>query len=591
MLESTAYGHSAVSQNPGFSPPMRWSRLFIPTLRDAPAEAVVISHKLLLRAGYVRQLAAGFYCYLYLAKRSLNKIERIVREEMDAMGAQEVYTPEVHPAEIWKESGRWDAIGSDMFRLEDRWGRELCLGMTEEEVMTWMARGELRSYKQLPQIWYQIQAKFRDEPRPKAGLMRVRRFTMKDSYSFDLDAAGLDESYQKHYDTYCRIFSRCGLDYLPVQAHSGGMGGSESHEFVAPADAGEDWVVECPESGYAANLEKAVAHAKAAPDDAVDDSVMEKFDTPGKKTIEEVAEFDGQPTTSHIKTLVMVGDGKPVLALLRGDHTLSEAKLEALLGVGELRAADAEELAELLGAGAGALGPVGAPKDLEILADLALEGRKNLICGANENDKHLRHVTPGRDFEARFVDLRQVEDGDLDIESGAPVRLRKCIEIGHIFKLGYTYSESMQLRVLDSNGKETTPIMGSYGIGLERILTAAIEQNHNDGGMALPAAIAPFEVVVTPVNLKNEDQAKAAEQIYDDCGKSGMDVLFDDRAERAGVKFKDADLIGIPYRIVIGRGVGEGNVELVDRSTGQSTDVRLEAVVSLVAERLGLSAA
>jgi prolyl-tRNA synthetase len=589
MLESTAYGHSTVSQSPRFSLLMRWSRLFIPTLRDAPAEAEVVSHRLLLRAGYVRQLAAGFYCYLYLAKRSLNKIERIVREEMDAIGAQEVFTPEVHPAEVWKESGRWDAIGNDMFRFEDRWGRELCLGMTEEEVMTWLAKGELRSYKQLPQIWYQIQAKFRDEPRPKAGLMRVRRFTMKDSYSFDLNAAGLDESYQKHYDAYCRIFDRCGIDYLPVQAHSGAMGGSESHEFVAPSDAGEDWVVECEESGYAANLEKAVARAKPSPPDADDDLPLEKFDTPGKKSIDEVAAFDGQPTTSHIKTLVMVADGKPVLALLRGDHTLNDEKLETLLGASELRAASPEELTALLGANAGSLGPVGTPQDLEILADVALEGRKDLICGANENDKHFRHIAPGRDFEARFVDLRQVEDGDLDMESGAPVRLRKCIEIGHIFKLGYKYSESMHLRVLDSNGKETTPIMGSYGIGLERILVAAIEQNHNEGGMALPAAIAPFEVVVTPVNLKDETQANAAEQIYAECLKAGMDVLFDDRAERAGVKFKDADLIGIPYRIVIGKGIGDGMVELAERATGQSVDAKLEEVVSLVAERLGLS--
>lgn len=569
---------------------MRWSRLFIPTLRDAPAEAEVVSHKLLLRAGYVRQLSAGFYCYLYLAKRSLNKIERIVREEMDAIGAQEVFLPEVHPAEVWKESGRWDAIGNDMFRLEDRWGRELCLGMTGEEVMTWMAKGELRSYKQLPQLWYQIQAKFRDEPRPKSGLMRVRRFTMKDSYSFDLDAAGLDESYQKHYDAYCRIFARCGLDYLAVQAHSGAMGGSESHEFVAPSDAGEDWVVESPESGYAANIEKAVANAKPAPADADGDLAVEKFDTPGKKTIEEVAEFDGQPATSHIKTLVLIADEKPVLALLRGDHALNEAKLEALLEASDLRAAGAEEIVELLGAEAGSLGPVGTPKDLQIFADVTLEGRKDMVCGANENDKHLRHVTPGRDFEAEFADLRLVEDGDLDVESGAPVRLRKCIEVGHIFKLGYKYSESMGLRVLDQNGKEATPIMGSYGIGLERILTAAIEQNHNEGGMALPAAIAPFEVVVTPVNLKNDEQAQAAEKIYADCQTAGMDVLFDDRAERAGVKFKDADLVGIPYRIVIGKGIGEGTVELAVRATGESADVRLEDVVSLVAEKLGVSA-
>jgi len=565
---------------------MRWSRLFIPTLRDAPAEAEVISHVLLLRAGYVRQLAAGFYCYLYLAKRSLNKIERIIREEMDAIGAQEVYTPEVHPAELWQESGRWDSIGHDMFRLQDRWGRDLCLGMTEEEVMTWLARGELRSYKQLPQIWYQIQAKFRDEPRPKAGLMRVRRFTMKDSYSFDLDAAGLDESYQKHYAAYCRIFDRCGLDYLPVEAHSGAMGGSESHEFVAPSDAGEDWVVECADSGYAANVEKAVARPKPAAEDEPGENPSEEFDTPGKKTIQEVADFDGLPATSHIKTLVMVADAKPVLVLLRGDHALNEAKLEGILQALELRPAHPEELGDWMGAGAGSLGPVGVRPKLRILADSALEGRKNLICGANKDGKHLRHVTPGRDFQAEFVDVRQVEDGDLDIQSGSPVRLRKCIEIGHIFKLGCRYSESMHLRVLDVNGKEVAPIMGSYGIGLERILTAAIEQNHDESGMALPASIAPFEVVVTPINLKDEQQAEAAERIYADLKAAGVDVLFDDRAERAGVKFKDADLIGIPYRIVVGKGIVDGNVEFVDRASGQASDAKLEDVVSLLAEKL-----
>jgi prolyl-tRNA synthetase len=566
---------------------MRWSRLFIPTLREAPAEAEVVSHRLLLRGGYIRQLSAGFYCYLFLAKRSLNKIERIIREEMDAIGAQEVYTPEVHPAELWQESGRWDAIGDDMFRLKDRNGRDLCLGMTEEEVMTWMARGELRSYKQLPQIWYQIQAKFRDEPRPKAGLMRIRRFTMKDSYSFDLDAAGLDESYRKHYQAYCKVFSRCGLEYLPIEAHSGAMGGSESHEFVIPSEAGEDWVVECPASGYAANLEKAVARPKppAAPD-AEGDAAPEEFATPGKRTIAEVSEFDGSPATSHIKTLVFFADSKPLIALLRGDHTLNETKLAAATGARELRPAHPEELRAWLGADAGSLGPAGVKTEMQVLADEALSGRRNLICGANKDGFHLRNVTPGRDFQAEFVDLREVEDGDLDVESGEPVRRRKCIEVGHIFKLGYKYSESMGLRVLDANGKEVAPIMGSYGIGLERILTAAIEQNHDEAGMALPVAVAPFEVVVTPVNLKDDAQREAAEGIYAGLLAKGVDALYDDRAERAGVKFNDADLIGIPVRVVVGKKTSEGLVELVTRSTRQSVDVKLEIVVETVQETL-----
>jgi len=571
---------------------MRWSQLFIPTLREAPADAEVVSHKLLLRAGYVRQLAAGFYCYLYLAKRSLNKIEAIIREEMDAIGAQEIFLPEVHPAEIWQESGRWDAIGADMFRLKDRFGRDLCLGMTEEEVVTWLARGEMRSYKQLPQIWYQIQAKFRDEVRPKSGLMRVRRFTMKDSYTFDIDAAGLDVSYNKHYDAYCRIFSRCGLEYMAIEADSGAMGGSESHEFVVPSDAGEDLVVECAASGYAANAEKAVANLPALDQPDVEgDLSPEEFATPDKKTIAEVAAFDGLPETHHIKTLVLVADGQPVMALLRGDRQLNETKLLAVLGAKEVRPAHPQEIAEWMGADAGSLGPVGAPAKMRILADSALEGRRNLVAGANKTGFHLRNVTLGEDFQAEIVDIREVEEGDLDVESGQPVRLRKCIEVGHIFKLGYKYSESMKLRVLDENGKEITPIMGSYGIGLERILTAAIEQNNDDAGMALPAAIAPFEAVVTPINWKVDEQREAAEKFYTALLESGVDAVLDDRLERPGVKLKDADLAGIPFRIVVGKRIAEGYVELAERSTRQTGDVKIDEVVGLLRQKLAAAKA
>ena len=569
---------------------MRWSRLFIPTLRDTPSEAEAPSHQLLLRAGYIRQLAAGIYNYLFLAKRSLLKIERIVREEMDAIGAQEFHLSEMHPAEVWRESGRWETMGSDMFRLQDRWGRDLCLGMTEEEVMTTIARGELRSYKQLPQLWYQIQVKFRDEPRPKSGLMRMRRFTMKDSYSFDIDAEGLEVSYQKHHGAYCRIFSRSGLDYLAVEAHSGAMGGSKSHEFVVPSEAGEDVVAVCGACAYAANLEKAESTPQApAGEDPAGDGAPEEFETPGRKTIAEVSAFDGLPEASHIKSLVMVvpdeaGD-KPLLLLLRGDHQLNEAKLSTLVSSSEARPAHPEEVQEWFGAEVGSIGPVGVSK-MEIVADRALDGRRNLVAGANHDGRHLKNVTPGRDFEARFADLREVEAGDGCPRCGKALALKKCIEVGHIFQLGYKYSKSMGLRVLDQDGKEVAPIMGSYGVGLERILTGAIEQNHDEAGMALPVSIAPFEVVITPVNLKNDEQREAAEKLYGRCRELGLDVLLDDRAERAGVKFKDAELVGIPFRITVGRKIGEGLVELSERSTRLSTDVTLEEAADRVQEKV-----
>ena len=517
-----------------------------------------------------------------MAQRSLRKIERIIREEMDAIGAQEIYTPELHPAEVWKESGRWQAIGDDMFRLKDRWGREHCLGMTEEEVVTFLARGELRSYKQLPQIWYQIQAKFRDEPRPKSGLMRVRRFTMKDSYTFDIDRAGLDEAYQKHYRAYCRIFGRCGLDFVPVDAHSGPMGGSESCEFMVPSPAGEDWLVECRESGYRANLEKAVTVARPPErPDPDGNGPPEEFATPGRRTIEEVSEFDGLPATSHIKSLVMVADGKPVMVLLRGDHQLSAVKLAEQTQDPHVRPAHPEEVRDWIGAPVGFVGPVGC-QGVEVLADNALADRRNMVAGANRADRHLRNVTPGRDFSARYVDLREAEDGDLDVESGIPVRRRKAIEVGHIFKLGYKYSESMGLRVLDRRGRSIAPIMGSYGIGVERILTGSVEQNHDGRGMSLPVSIAPFEVVVTPVNLKHAAQRAAAERIYSDLSAAGVDVLLDDRAERAGVKFKDADLIGVPFRATVGRRVGEGIAEITTRRTGATENVTIERAATVL---------
>ncbi len=561
---------------------MQWSKLFIPTLRETPAEAEVPSHQLLLRAGYIRQLSAGIYSYLFLAQRSLLKITAIVREDMDAIGAQEMLLPALNPAEVWQESGRWDVMGANLFRLKDRWQRDLCLGMTHEEVMTSIARGEMRSYKQLPQIWYQIQTKFRDEPRPKSGLLRVRQFIMKDSYSFDLDAPGLDTAYDKHYEAYCRIFDRCGLKYSVVEADSGAMGGSQSHEFMVAADAGEDFIAICEACGYAANLEKAVSAAiSPASADPEGDLTPEAFHTPGRKTIAEVAEFTALPQTSQMKSLVMNADGRIVLVLLRGDHQLSETKFAAAAGAKEFRQANAEEIRQAFGADAGSLGPVGVT-NMRILADTALEGRRNMIAGANRDDYHLRHVTPGEDFKAEFRELRQAAEGDGCTRCGAPLALKKTIELGHIFKLGYKYSESMGLKVLTAAGEEVNVIMGSYGIGIERVLSCAIEQSHDRDGMALPPAIAPFTVVVTPVNANDPGQRKAAEDIYRGCRALGLDALLDDRDERPGVKFKDADLIGIPFRITVGKKLAQGMVEFVERSTRASVDVPVAEAAAAV---------
>ncbi|HYZ83244.1 MAG TPA: proline--tRNA ligase [Bryobacteraceae bacterium] len=567
---------------------MRWSKLFIPTLRENPAEAEVVSHQLLLRAGYIRQLSAGIYNYLFLGQRALRKIQNIVREEMDAIGAQEMLLPGLQPAEIWQESGRWEVMGDNMFRFKDRWKRDLCLGMTHEENMTVVARGELRSYKQLPQIWYQIQTKYRDEPRPKSGLLRVRQFLMKDSYSFDMDAAGLDIAYQKHYDAYSRIFDRCGLKYIAVEAHSGAMGGSQSHEFMVATEAGEDFVATSEADGYAANLEKAVSRPvpPAAPDPEGDLS-PEEFHTPGRKTIAEVAEFTGLPETSQMKSLVMSVDGKPVLALLRGDHTLSETKFEAVVGGSDIRPAHPEEIRQWFGADPGSLGPVGV-NNMRILADLALRGRKNMISGANKDDYHLRNVTPGEDFKAEFADLRQVAPGDTT-EAGNPLNIVKTVEIGHIFKLGYKYSQSMGLRVLNESGQEITPIMGSYGIGIERILCAAIELYADADGMSLPASIAPFAVVVTPTNSKDQAISQAAASIYEQLLAAGVDALLDDRDERAGVKFKDADLIGFPWRITLGKKVTEGKAEIIERRTKQTFEIPIDEAAAFVRHRIAAS--
>ena len=576
----------------------RWSESFIPTLREAPADAEVASHKFLVRAGYIRQLAAGLYSYLFLGNRSFNKIMRIVREEMDKIG-QEFYLPALHPREIWEASGRWALMGENLFRLKDRKGADLALGMTEEEVMTSIALKELRSYKQLPQIWYQIAPKFRDEPRPKAGLLRVRQFMMKDAYSFDIDAAGLDVSYKRHYETYCRIFDRCGLKYLVVEADSGAMGGKESHEFMVRTPAGEDQIVSCDGCDYAANLEKATSKLEAVADLASEgDGSPLLVHTPGQKTIEDVAKFLGVSPKNKIKTLAYMAEEKDektgktklrgIVVLMRGDHQLNEAKLNGAVGAAT-RPMEEGEIKALFNSPAGYLGPVGIEwaKDRKkdgdkpvLFVDQALEGRVNLIGGANKEDYHLKNITPGKDFHpTAYLDLRAVAAGEACPTCGQALRIDTAMEIGHIFKLGYRYSESMGARVLDKNGKEVTPIMGCYGIGIERILTAAVEQGNDENGFWLPPAIAPFEIVVAPVNVKDEAVRSAAEDIAKRLEAAGFDVILDDRNERPGVKFKDADLVGIPFRITVGNKVTEGTVEVVLRSTREVRDVRITAVV------------
>lgn len=612
----------------------RWSQLFIPTLREAPADAEVASHKFLVRAGYIRQLGAGIYSYLFLGQRSIQKITAIVREEMNKI-AQELYLPAIHPREVWEASGRWTVMGDNMFRLKDRKGTDLCLGMTAEEIMTDIARKELRSYKQLPQIWYQIQSKFRDEPRPKSGLLRTRQFTMKDSYSFDIDAAGLDVSYKKHRETYFNIFGRCGLKFSVVQAHSGSMGGSQSEEFMVYTDAGEDMIVSCAKCGYAANIEKATSKLAAKADLApTGNGEREEIYTPGKGAIADIAEFLKMSPADDIKTVAYMAqkaaekDGhtmeQPVVVFLRGDHMVNETKVLGLVGATELRPMQAEELEKYFQGPAGFLGPVGLvprpaallgawleseedrkaaaeknaalreainnPRSLNVIVDKALEGRQYMVCGANKLDYHFRNVTPGRDFQWTIVtDVRNVEQGEGCPCCDAPLQVGKAVEIGHIFKLGYKYSKSMGATVLDKDGKEVTPIMGSYGIGVERILTAAVEQNHDDNGFWLPPSIAPFEVTVVPTNVRDQKLLDASVEITKQLEEAGIDVVLDDRDERPGVKFKDADLVGIPVRVTVGKKLAEGKVEILDRATHNSQDAAVCEISGLISQLLGRS--
>ena len=574
---------------------MRWSQYFIPTLREDPADAEVVSHKLLLRAGIVRQLSAGIYSFLPLGQRVALKVMQILREEMNRIGGQEFYLPALQPAEIWQESGRWTTMGDNMFRLKDRKGTDMCLGMTHEEVFTTIARSEIRSYRQLPQVWYQIQVKFRDEPRPKSGLMRVRQFIMKDAYTFDVDRDGLDRAFLDQREAYKKIFTRCGIEFSIVEASSGSMGGSESSEFVARTEAGEDLIASCSKCDYAANLEKATSRLAPIEDDAAP-GAPEEFPTPSVRTIEDLTTFPGgAPADRQIKSLVyfatLNGQLRPMLALLRGDHQLHDVKFADAVGATAIRPAHSEEIRDLLGASAGSLGGVrakevarAAKQTLLIIADFGLKGRRNMTTGANKDDHHIRGVDVERDIEVdQWADLRMVASGEAcpRCETGT-LEIFKAMEIGHIFKLGTKYSESMGATVLTADGKEVPIVMGSYGIGVERIITAAIEQNNDTDGIVWPKSITPFDVIVTVTNMKDEKLRDAGEKLYQDLQRAGLEVLLDDRDERAGVKFKDADLIGVPYRVTIGKKVADGVVELFDRRAKSSEDVKLDEIVARV---------
>ena len=560
---------------------MRWSNLHTPTLRDAPADAEAASHKLLIRGGFIRQLHAGHYSMLPLGWRVFRKVAQIIREEMDAIGGQEFQLPTMHPASLWQKSGRWEVMGDEMFRVTDRKGAPNALGMTEEEVFAHLAT-EITSYKALPQIWYQMHTKFRDEPRPKSGLLRVREFTMKDAYSMDLDQAGLDVAFDKHHAAYVKIFDRMGLPAVPVDASSGAMGGSGSTEFMVPSPAGEDDVVICKNCSYAANIERATSALPELTDRDVPD--LTRFPTPGVRTIKALEDIDGGAPAEHqVKTMVMVLDGQVTLALVRGDHQLNLQKLQDVTGAIDIRPATPEEAKDALGAMPGSLGAVGV-EDLRIIADHALKGRTGLTTGANEDDWHYTGVSIERDISVDFwADLREVSAGEACPACGAAIEIVRCIEAGHIFKLGTGYSEAMGATVLDPDGTQHPIVMGSYGIGVERAMATIVETHHDDAGMIWPTSVAPFEAVITIVALKDAESVAGAEALYADLTARGIDVLLDDRDARAGVKFADAELIGVPHRITFGpKAFAEGEVEYTPRRTGATERVAIEAIADQV---------
>ena len=565
---------------------MRWSQAFIPTLRDDPADAEAVSHRLLVRAGYIRQLMSGIYSMLPLGQRVRTKVMNIIREEIEGIGGQEFLLPQLHPREIWDRTGRSETMSDIMMSFEDNKGAAVVLGPTHEEIFATVS-SELTSYKQLPQLWYHIQTKFRDEARPKSGLLRVREFTMKDSYTFDLDFEGLDIQFDRHYTAYVRIFERLGINAVAVAASSGAMGGKESVEFMVASDVGEDEVAHCDACGYAANVETASSTLSHV-EDPEGGSAVERFPTPGVRTIADLEAFaGGAPADRQIKTLVYFLDDEIVLVLLRGDHGLQEQKLLDVTQTTRSRPAGGDEIMALLGAGAGSLGAVGV-EDVRIVADEGLRGRRFMTTGGNENDVHVRGVDVERDIAiSQWADIRAVVDGEPCIECGDPLSVFTAIEVGHIFKLGTFYAEPLGVTVLDKDGKTVPVVMGSYGIGVERNMAAAVEANHDDKGIVWPAEIAPFHVVITVIRPDDDASIEVSEKLYAELTQAGVEVLLDDRDERPGVKFKDAELIGVPFRITVGpRGINNGVVEFVTRASGETTEVAFDEIVSEVVRLL-----
>ena len=564
---------------------MKMTNLYAPTLREVPAEAEVPSHQLMLRAGMIRKAAGGVYSYLPLAWRTLRKIEQIVREEMDAKGGQEIAMPIVQPAEIWQQTGRWDVYGDEMFRLKDRHQRDFCLGPTHEEMVTTLVKQDVRSYRQLPLLVYQIQNKYRDEIRPRFGLMRGREFIMKDLYSFDRDTAGLEISYKKMYDAYSQIFSRCGLEFRPVEADPGAIGGSGTHEFMVIADSGEAAIAYCDGCDFAANVEKAELLPLTSVAEA--EKPLETVATPGKKTINDVAGYLSLSADRLIKSLAFITEKGPVLALIRGDHEVNEIKLANLLNVLQLEMAGEKEIQSQFHSEPGYIGPVGLT-NVTIVADASVMNLHNAVCGANQADRHFINVLPRRDIKPTHVaDIRLIREGDPCPRCSSPVKTARGIEVGQVFKLHTKYSQALDATYLDENGQEQLMVMGCYGVGVSRTMAAAIEQHHDADGIIWPASIAPYQVVIVPINTKDEPQMTMAEQIYRELSAAGVEVVLDDREERSGVKFKDADLIGYPLRITVGpKALKENCVELKVRRTKESLLLPLDGYVDGVTRLL-----